>query len=115
FEQDSKENSKPIAEQNEIIAEVKETKPVAASKPIVKESKSIGKETKSVVASKPDIQKDVSKPIISKTEEAVFKKEEPKTSVKPDVQTVAKTGEVKPKANPVAIVSETVKSETPSE
>ncbi|WP_112085098.1 SPOR domain-containing protein [Flavobacterium lacus] len=115
---DSKENTKPIAEQNEIISKAKETKPLVALKPIVEEEKTKVKETKEetkpVVASKADTKKDASKPLTSKTEETVVETEEPKTSIKPDVAKVPKTAEVTPESKPV-VASETVKSEKQKE
>lgn len=110
----SKEKTKSMAEQNEIIPQNKETKPIAASKPSVEEDKAIVKETKPVVASKPDTKKDVSRPLTSKTEEVVAKKEEPKTSKKQDVAKVVKSDEVKTESKPV-VVSETVKPENSKE
>jgi hypothetical protein len=117
--QDSKENTKPIAERNEKITQEKETKPVVASKPIVEEEKTKVKEakeeTKPVVALKSDTKKVASKPLTSKTEEIVVKTEEPKTSIKPDVAKVTKTAEVKPESKPVVVAPEAVKTETPKE
>ena len=95
---DNVEYSKPITEQSEKIAEIKEIK----------------SEPKPVAASKPETKKEVSTPPIAK-KETVVKKEEPKTSVKPDVETVAKIAEVKPKSNPIAAAAEAIKTETPKE
>lgn len=95
--QDSKENTKPIVAEIEKIAEVKKTK----------------QEPKPVVTSKPEPKKEPSTPIAKN--ETVVKKEESKASVKPDVATVTKIAEVKPKTNPVVIAPETVKTEIPKE
>ncbi len=98
FSQETLENSKQIAEQNEKINEVKEIK----------------QETKPVEASKPETKKEVLTPPITKNE-AVVKKDEPKTAVKPDVTTVTKSDEVKSKINPIVVAPEAVKSEIPKE
>ncbi len=95
---DNVEYSKPITEQSQKIAEIKEIK----------------SEPKPVAASKPETKKEVSTPPIAK-KETVVKKEEPKTSVKPDVEIVAKTAEVKPKSNPIVAAAEAIKTETPKE
>jgi len=103
FTQNTLENSKPIAEQNKKIAEVKEIK----------------QETKQVTVSKQETKKEVStvssSPIAKK--EMVVKKEESevKTPVKQEVALANKNNEVKTQTSPVAVVSETVKSETPNE
>lgn len=104
----SKEKIKPVAKQNEIIPQNKETKPR------VEKEKAIVKETKPVVASKPDAKKDVSRPLTSKKEEVVAKKEDPKTSKKQDVAKVVKSDEVKTESKPV-VVSEAAKPENPKE
>lgn len=98
FSQETLENSKQIAEQNEKINEVKEIK----------------QETKPVEASKLETKKEVLTPPITKNE-AVVKKDEPKTAVKPDVTTVTKSDEVKSKINPIVVAPEAVKSEIPKE
>lgn len=103
FTQNTLENSKPIAEQNKKNAEAKEIK----------------QETKQVTVSKQETKKEVStvssSPIAKK--EMVVKKEESevKTPVKKEVALANKNNEVKTQTSPVAVVSETVKSETPNE
>lgn len=102
--QESKENSKPISNQTEKIAEVKqikqeEAKPVTTSKPETK--KEVSNATSSAVAKK----------------ETVVKKEEleVKTQAKQEVASATKNTEVKTQTNPVVVTPETVKTEKTKE
>lgn len=97
FAQETVKSSKPIVERNEKITEVKEIK----------------QEPKPVVTSKSEAKEEISTPIAKK--DAVVKKEEPKTSVKPTAAAVAKTNEVEPKTKPIVVAPEAVKTEIPKE
>lgn len=97
FAQETVKSSKPIVERNEKITEVKEIK----------------QEPKPVVTSKSEDKEKISTPITKK--DAVVKKEEPKTSVKPAAATVVKTNEVEPKTKPIVVAPEAVKTEIPKE